>query len=83
MMFGLPTRDCKLDVFQFELYVPSPSGLGNLMGDLVFFGRSGILTASVGIVPGSADVAGVPMGGIGCLACRLAFAWRRSRYRVV
>ena len=68
MMFGLPTRDCKFDVFQFELYVPSPSGLGNLMGDLVFFGRSGILTVSAGIVPGSADVAGVPMGGIVCLA---------------
>ena len=83
MMFGLPMRDCKFDVLQSELYVPSPSGLGNLMGDLVFFGRSGILTTSVGIVLDSADIAGVPMGGIGFLVCRLAFAWRRSRYRVV
>ena len=82
-MFGLPTRDCKFGVFQYELYVPSPSGLGNLIGDLVFFGRCGILTVSVGVVPDSTDVAGVPMGGIGFLICRLAFAWRRSRYRVV
>ena len=82
-MVGLPMRDCKFDVFQSELYVSSPSGLGNLMGDLVFFGRCGILTVSVDIVLDSMDVAGVPMGGIGFLICRLAFAWRRSRYLVV
>ena len=82
-MFGLPTRDCRLGVFQYELYVSSPSGLGNLIGDLVFFGRCGMSTVSVGIVSDSTGVAGVPMGGIGFLICRLAFAWRRSRYRVV
>ena len=83
MMFGLPIRDCKFDVLQFELYVPSSSGLGNLMGDLLFFGRFGMLTVSVGIALGSTDIAGVPMGGIGFSICRLAFAWRRSRYLVV
>ena len=82
-MFGLLMRECKFDVFQYELYAPSPSGLGNLMGDLVFFGRCGVLTVSVGIGPDVTDVAGVPMGGIGSLSCRLAFARRRSRYRVV
>ena len=82
-MFGLPMRDCKFDVFQSELYVSSPSGLGNLMGDLVFFGRSGIPIASVDSVSDTADVVGVPIGGIEFLVCRLAFAWRRSRYRVV
>ena len=82
-MCGLPRRDCRLDVFQPELYVSSSSGLGNLMGDLVFFGRLGISTASVDFIPGPVDVAGVPMGAIGFLICRLAFAWRRSRYCVV
>ena len=53
------------------------------MGDLVFFGRSGIPTASVDSVSDTADVVGVPIGGIEFLVCRLAFAWRRSRYRVV
>ena len=79
----LPTRDCRLDVPQPELYVSSSSGLGNLMGDLVFFGRLGISTASVDLISGPADVAGVPMGAIGFLICRLAFAWRRSRYCIV
>ena len=83
MIFGLPIRDRKFDVSQPELYVPSSSGLGNLMGDLLFFGRFGMSTVSVDIALGSPDVAGVPMGGIGFSICRLAFAWRRSRYLMV
>ena len=82
-MFGLPMRSCKFDVLQCKLYVPLPSGLGNLIGDLAFFGCCGIPAAWVGVVPDPTGVAGVPMGGIGFLVCRLAFAWRRSRYRVV
>ena len=53
------------------------------MGDLVFFGRLGILTASVDFISGPVGVAGVPMGAIGCFICRLASVWRRPLYRVV
>ena len=65
IIVGLPRRACILDVSQFELCFSSPSGLGNLMGDLVFFGRLGISTAFVDFISGPVGVAGVPMGAIG------------------
>ena len=81
----LLARDCKLDRSQPKLYVSSSSGLGNLMGDLFFFGRLGTSTLPVGFIPCPAGVIGVPMGSIGFIlpTCWLPFAWRRSRYRVV
>lgn len=53
------------------------------MGDLTFLGRLGISTAFVDFISGPVGVAGVPMGAIGFVICRLAFAWRRSLYCVV
>ena len=78
-------RDCKLDGSQPKLYVSSSSGLGNLMGDLCFFGRLGMSTVSVDCVPDPVDVAGVPMSAIGLvlLICRLLVTWRRSRYWIL
>ena len=78
-------RDCKLDGSQPKLYISSSSGLGNLMGDLVFFGRLGMSTVPVDFIPGPAGVIGVPIGAIGFLLSTswLPFAWRCSRYHVV
>ena len=78
-------RDCRSDKPQPKLCVSSSSGLGNLMGDLFFFGRLGTSTVPVDFIPCPAGVIGVPMGSIGFIlsTCRLPFAWRRSRYRVV
>ena len=58
-------RDCRSDKPQPKLCVSSSSGLGNLMGDLCFFGRLGMSTVSVDCVPDPVDVVGVPMSAIG------------------
>ena len=83
IIFWLPRRACILGVSRLELCCSSSSGLGNLMGDLTFLGRLGISTAFVDFISGPVGVAGVPMGAIGFVICRLAFAWRRSLYCVV